>query len=627
MESKIESKCKICKKNIDDCRCAANALDTRSDTDPLSIEKAESDLFRTTIVTNNSDSQPFVDPKFRVLGELGSGGDSIVYLAEHLYLRKKVSLKLFRAIDNDTKRFARVQREAVLLAGLKHPNLVEVSDFGLTPGGVPYLVQEYIEGPDFQAYLKARGPLDEKDAIDLFCQIAAAIQFLHDNRVIHRDIKPSNVIVTGTTSGGTTAKLIDLGIAKPENPGGAMTFATASGKVFGSPYYMSPEQCSGEVVEYKTDMYSFGCLMYEALTGAPPFRGQTMLVTLEMHVNETAPRVNTRRQGSKPVSSELESVVAKCLAKNPADRYDSMNEVISALVKPEPRRKNRKRIFALVGLSIVACCLSVYFIGKSSGNLAAHSDQSVLIDRLSSAELMESATAVENVVSAYRAAYNEGLSQRVTPLTQLQLGAILMMINSECRKKTENAKVFAELEPFLKHVETKLEQEPDAFRDQSLEALWRIYLFRGDFAKSDQVSEKSYLKALKYATLCDERRGWASNATTIINSRLALLYVDQDMRKAQRLAQSSIEKFRSGDQYNREALFDSFYVQARAALSQGRLEYACKSLRYCSSLKRGSASRLPDNALEQLGAELKTRMGTEAFAQLMKSEGESAWKN
>ncbi|MBX3135600.1 hypothetical protein KF707_05160 [Candidatus Obscuribacterales bacterium] len=183
------------------------------------------------------------------------------------------------------------------------------------------------------------------------------------------------------------------------------------------------------------------------------------------------------------------------------------------------------------------------------------------------------------------------------------------------------------MEPFLKHVETKLEQEPDAFRDQSLEALWRIYLFRGDFAKSDQVSEKSYLKALKYATLCDERRGQASYATAIINSRLALLYVDQDLRKAQRLAQSSIEKFRSGDQYNREALFDSFYVQARAALSQGRLEYACKSLRYCSSLKRGSASRLPDNALEQLGAELKTRMGTEAFAQLMKSEGESAWKN
>ena len=629
MEKKSESNCSDCGELLNYCRCRTKTTDTASDTSDPTTELAAIDAFSETTRLGTGVSEKIIDSKFRVIGELGTGGDSIVYLAEHLFLRKKVALKVFRANEADANRFARVQREAVLLARLKHPNLVEVTDLGVIESSVPYIVQEYVEGKDLQEFVKSRGALDQQTAIVLFIEIAGAIKFLHDNGIIHRDIKPSNVIITSTTAGGTMAKLIDLGIAKPDNPGGALSFATASGKVFGSPLYMSPEQCSGKKVDFKTDIYSFGCLMYEALTGTPPFRGETMLVTLHKHVNETPPSVNAKRQGVELVSTELEMVVAKCLAKSAEDRYDTMGDVIADLTKHSPKTRSDRLnptypVVVATVLFLAAVC--VYLIGaQQNTNSRGASAQSLIADRIASAELMATSADVDDALKAYRDAYDEGKKERVDALTQLQLGAMLQRANSWGKRRSENNQVFSDLQPFLTEVEAKLQKDRSAFPNRSLDAVWLVYLYKGDATKNSEVAEKAYQKALSYSILGDRRRSKISRASSIIKSRLAVLsLLKGDLTTAYKLATTSSQELKKGQNYANEVRFDNSFILGKAALLRGNYDLACTALLYCKRLQRVTTSRLPDNALDQFTNDLRQRMGKATFETVMKNKTASA---
>lgn len=620
MDKKMDSGCSVCGDLLKECQCAGPKLSTTLDTTIPAQQAADEHEFAVTTQTTVTKNEQIIDSKFRVLGELGSGGDSTVYLAEHLFLRKQVSLKVFRAIDSDLNRFARVQREAILLARLRHPNLVEVIDLGLIESSKPYIVQEYIEGKDLLEYLRSRGHLDQQTAVKLFCEIAEAIKYLHDNNIIHRDIKPSNVIVTNTRDGGTTAKLIDLGIAKPENPGGAVSFATASGKVFGSPLYMSPEQCSGDKVDFKADIYSFGCLMFETLTGSPPFRGETMLVTLDKHVNELPPLVNTRRQGADPITAELEAIVAKCLMKSPQARPNSMADVLQVLKKHMPQRRQRP-MFPVIVLTLILFSGIAFSIGMPHTSMQGGlSNESAMIDLMSRTELV-AAKEIDEVLKAHRVAFEEGKRQKVDASAQLQLGALQLQANSKFRRSQENIRVFADLQPYLKEIESKLLQNPGAFDARSLDALWRIYLFKGDAAKSNEASEKAYRKALSYALLTDQRMHQATQGAAIIKSRLAVVsLLNGDMATATRLATASSLELKKGQIYNTDNRFDNTFVLAKTALLNGNFDYACTALIYCTKLKRSITSRLPDNALQQLADDLKQKMGKANFETVMKNK-------
>ncbi|MCA9803006.1 MAG: serine/threonine protein kinase [Cyanobacteria bacterium HKST-UBA02] len=300
---------------------------------------------------------------------LGSGKTSDVYLAEHLYLDTEVALKLFRLkyLGND-RAMARTQQEARTCAGIKHPKIVAVSDFGLTESGAPYIVQEYIQGRDLHSILKEEGELERRRALDLIVQICEALCYLHSRKILHRDIKAANILVLREDQGGESVKLIDLGVARPENTGGAVLSLTQSGEIFGSPYYMSPEQCQSETVDERSDIYSLGCLAYEILTGSPPFRGGTILETLNQQIKDQPEPLSSRRKG-EPAGTRLEAAVMRCLEKSPEDRFASAESLLEELNFIREHGKGRQ---AAGGRSIyvsVAACFVAAVLGFTAGRL------------------------------------------------------------------------------------------------------------------------------------------------------------------------------------------------------------------------------------------------------------------
>lgn len=311
-----------------------------------------------------------IDGKFKLNSLLGSGKTSDVYLAEHLYLDTEVALKLFRLkyLGND-RAMARTQQEARTCAGIKHPKIVAVSDFGLTESGAPYIVQEYIQGRDLHSILKEEGELEKGRALDLIVQISEALCYLHGRKILHRDIKAANILVVKEAEGGSeSVKLIDLGVARPENAGGAVLSLTQSGEIFGSPYYMSPEQCQSETVDERSDIYSLGCLAYEILTGSPPFRGGTILETLNLQIKTQPEPLSSRRKG-EPAGTRLEAAVMRCLEKNPEDRFASAESLLAELNFIREHGKRRQTVSSKSMYVSLAACLLTAGIAFAAGRL------------------------------------------------------------------------------------------------------------------------------------------------------------------------------------------------------------------------------------------------------------------
>lgn len=268
-----------------------------------------------------------IENKYKVVSVLGKGKTSIVYLVKHLFLDKQLAIKLFKdKYWENQKRFTRAQREAMTCASIDHKNVVKVYDFGVTEDGAPYIVQEYISGTNLRALVQTEGTLETSRAIELFKQIARGINCLHENQVLHRDIKSENIVITHDGSGKEVVKLIDLGIARQEDKDGAIQSLTQSGQHIGSPYYISPELCHGGKIDNRSDIYSFGCVMYEVLSGNPPFRSESIMKTLEMHLNSEPASLS-----ATGVPEALDKLVKKCLSKSPEDRYENCKEILTAL--------------------------------------------------------------------------------------------------------------------------------------------------------------------------------------------------------------------------------------------------------------------------------------------------------
>ncbi len=228
-----------------------------------------------------------IDQKYKIIELVSRGNMGLVYKARHILLDKVFAIKVL-APDEPLKEVSRerFQREAHAAATLEHPNIISVHDFGILDNGGLYLVMEYLEGETLADLLVREKKLDFQTAIPIFKQICVALEYAHNHGVIHRDLKPSNIMLVKDYKGEELAKVIDFSIAKFTRKKPEQKTITKPGQVFGSPLYMSPEQCQGKKPDLRSDIYSLGCVMYEVLCGEPPLVGETLLATIYKHVNE-----------------------------------------------------------------------------------------------------------------------------------------------------------------------------------------------------------------------------------------------------------------------------------------------------------------------------------------------------
>lgn len=262
------------------------------------------------------------------LGEiLGFGGMSEVHLARDTRLHRDVAVKVLRAdLARDPSFYLRFRREAQNAAALNHPAIVAVYDTGEaeTPAGpLPYIVMEYVDGVTLRDIVHTDGPIPARRAIEIIADACQALNFSHNHGIIHRDVKPANIMI----SKANAVKVMDFGIARALADSHSVTQTAA---VIGTAQYLSPEQARGEAVDARSDVYSLGCVLYEILSGEPPFVGDSPVSVAYQHVRED-PVPPSRRHSDIP--AELDAVVLKALAKNPDNRYQTAAEMRADLVR------------------------------------------------------------------------------------------------------------------------------------------------------------------------------------------------------------------------------------------------------------------------------------------------------
>ncbi|MDZ4832589.1 MAG: protein kinase [Candidatus Melainabacteria bacterium] len=301
---------------------------------------------------------------YEIQSVLGEGGISIVYKALHVILGTPVAIKfLLPGTELDAKALMRFQREAQATAELNHPSIAGIREFGIHRA-IPYLVLEFVEGQSLAEIIKSENKLEPQRALSLLEQITEALSFAHNRKVVHRDIKPSNIMVFNSKDGREEIKIIDFGVAKVLE-GEGQNNLTRTGDVFGTPSYMSPEQCQGINIDYRTDIYAVGCMAYEMFSGAPPFTGSRPIEVIVKHTTE-------KHKKLKPVKGMkgLNRVIDSALAKDPVHRYQSCDELLldlnllekneTPLGKPLPPSKfNFKG--ALKAMTIALACFLVFY--------------------------------------------------------------------------------------------------------------------------------------------------------------------------------------------------------------------------------------------------------------------------
>jgi serine/threonine protein kinase len=267
-----------------------------------------------------------LDNQYEILSVVGKGGMSFVYKANHLLLRKTVAIKtLLPHLTLQATSLQRFQQEAQAASNLKHPNIISIHNFGTTPDGEPYLVMDYVEGSSIADELEKYGFIHVDRAVEIFIQVADALAHAHQRGIIHRDLKPSNILLLEKEGHKDFVNIVDFGIAKmlPQDGVEAISL-TQTGEVFGSPLYMSPEQCRGDKLDARSDIYSMGCLMYETLTGRAATAGDNTMEVLYNHIHEIPAPM---KAPLTYIPSGLEKIVFKTLAKDPTQRYQTMDQL------------------------------------------------------------------------------------------------------------------------------------------------------------------------------------------------------------------------------------------------------------------------------------------------------------
>lgn len=275
-----------------------------------------------------------VGGNYRIINFIGKGAMGKVYRAQHEMMPREYALKTLNENQVTEESWRRFQVEAQSIARMSHPNVVVIYNLGIHNGFLPYYVMDLLNGESLFDRLNRVEVLTLQEAIPIFTQVCDGLGYAHKKGIVHRDIKPDNIfLLKEPEPSGVSVKIVDFGIAKlsdakdPKNQQ-----LTKVGEVFGTPFYMSPEQCMGLRVDGRSDIYSLGCALFETLTGTPPFRGINSMETMMMHQNDVPPTLEKASHGTKfPESAEF--LITKALAKEPMDRYQSMEQLKQDLHK------------------------------------------------------------------------------------------------------------------------------------------------------------------------------------------------------------------------------------------------------------------------------------------------------
>ncbi len=277
-----------------------------------------------------------LNDRFRIVEALGSGGMGRVYKAVQAPLDRPVALKVLNPQYSEGKDPGFQKRfflEAAVTARLRHPNTVTIIDYGKTDDSIFYIAMEYLEGQTLAQLLTQHGPMPWERVLNIGQQVARSLREAHKEGLIHRDLKPANIMVLDQETDHDLAKVLDFGLVKSFLPdqGGLPneTELTQAGVILGSPQYMAPEQARN-VSDPRSDVYSLGVVLYQMLTGRPPFQAQQSIDVIFKHLNEAPPIFSAVRPG-QDVPQEVEALVMKCLAKRPDERFQSMDEVLEAM--------------------------------------------------------------------------------------------------------------------------------------------------------------------------------------------------------------------------------------------------------------------------------------------------------
>lgn len=281
-----------------------------------------------------------LDSRYLITGTLGSGGMGCVYLAQHVSIRRPLALKLLHPevgeIDEVTKRF---EREAFAIGRVDHPNCVTVSDFGKLDDGTFYMVLELLDGVLLSSLLAREERVDWKRALHIGRHVLSALSSAHQAGIVHRDVKPENVILVNQDGDSDFAKILDFGIAKlhddahPDTETGLLTNdnkLTQQGVTIGTPTYISPEQAYGRAIDGRADLYSLSVMLYEMITGVPPFDADEVGTLLRMHVSANVPPFSEVAP-ELDVPDAVEQLILRGLAKRPDDRIASAEEYIALI--------------------------------------------------------------------------------------------------------------------------------------------------------------------------------------------------------------------------------------------------------------------------------------------------------
>jgi serine/threonine protein kinase/Tol biopolymer transport system component len=317
---------------------------------------------------------------YEIRALLGAGGMGEVYRARDPALKREVAVKVLPSfVSHDPERLLRFEQEAQAVAALDHPNILAVHQFGVFQGA-PYLVSELLVGQSLQQALQ-RGPLPSRKAVDYAVQIAHGLAAAHDKGIVHRDLKPQNLFVTKDGR----IKILDFGLAKlihtPTDSDGdtpTVSHRTDAGMVIGTAGYMSPEQVRGETVDRRTDIFGFGAILYEMLSGKRAFRRSTSAETMTAILNDDPPAIS---QAVANIPPALQRVVNRCLEKNPEQRFRSASDLAFALealsdsgsapaiTAPPSRRPPRRAVLWSIAFIAVAClpALAYFVIANRNG--------------------------------------------------------------------------------------------------------------------------------------------------------------------------------------------------------------------------------------------------------------------
>ncbi|MDT2830177.1 Stk1 family PASTA domain-containing Ser/Thr kinase [Vagococcus carniphilus] len=271
-----------------------------------------------------------IGERYEIIGNIGSGGMANVYLATDLILNREVAVKVLRFdFQNDQDAIRRFQREALAATEMVHPNIVSVYDVG-EENGMQYIVMEYVKGTDLKQYIRNQKNIPLNVVVDIMGQVLSAISLAHQHRIIHRDLKPQNILVNEDG----TAKITDFGIAIALSE----TSITQTNTLLGSVHYLSPEQARGGMATRQSDIYALGIILYELLTGAVPFEGESAVSIALKHFQKEMPSV---REMNPNIPQPLENVVLRATAKETADRYATVDDMFADLKTAlSPERAN-----------------------------------------------------------------------------------------------------------------------------------------------------------------------------------------------------------------------------------------------------------------------------------------------